>query len=77
MIIAQLLALLLVTLTGPEGQHIELNPNVIVTIREPRGDTHFHKEIKCVIHTSDGKFLSVQETCARVHELIDEALERD
>jgi hypothetical protein len=47
--------------TGPEGQIIAVNPLAIVSTRTPRG--HFSKGIKCLIHTADGKYISVIETC--------------
>lgn len=60
------LALLLVQLTGPDGQRIDLNPQEITSVREPRGG--FDKEIHCLIHMADGKFIAVIETCAQVRE---------
>jgi len=56
-------------LTGPGGQTIQLNPDHIVSTRPPRGNEHFHKDIHCLIHTTDGKLVTVQETCERVQEL--------
>jgi hypothetical protein len=65
------LALALVALTGPGGQVIEINPAEIVSLREPRGD-HFDKDVHCLIHTSDGKFIAVLETCQAVGRKIDD-----
>jgi len=60
-----LLALNLVEFTGPDQQMIEVNPDNIVSIRELRGEIqgHFHKDVKCLIFMSDGKFLGVIENC--------------
>lgn len=64
----------LLVLTGPDGLRIEVNSDEIVTLRPPRGQEqdHIHKNIHCVIFTTDGKFVSVTETCDKVHELMDE-----
>lgn len=66
------IALRLITLTGPDGQVIQLAPDKIATIRTPRGDDHFHKSINCLIFTTDGKNISVVETCAKVQQLLDQ-----
>jgi hypothetical protein len=64
------IALVLITLTGPDGQHVEINPAEIISIREPRGTDHFAKGTHCLITTTDGKYATVLETCERVIELI-------
>ena len=64
-------ALILIVLTGPDGQHIELNPKEIVSIREPRTtEDHFPKGARCLINTTDGKIVVVTNTCEAVHEMI-------
>jgi hypothetical protein len=67
---ALIVALNLVELTGPDHQLVEVNPAEVAMIRQPRGqvETHFHKDIKCLIFTSDGKFVGVIETCEQVAE---------
>jgi hypothetical protein len=67
-----IIATVLITLTGPGGQVIEINPAEIVSLREPRGDGHLDKDVHCLIHTTDGKFIAVKETCVIVHERIEE-----
>jgi hypothetical protein len=66
MIIA--IAFRLILLHGPGGQEIEINPNEIVSLREPRGEAegHVSKEVRCMVNTVDGKFSAVVETCATV-----------
>jgi len=59
-----------IQLTGPDGQRIEINPEEIVSIREPRSTDHFAPGTKCILFTSDSKYSVVQETC----EAVDEAL---
>jgi hypothetical protein len=59
----ELLAVALIVLTGPGGQVIDVNPAEIVSIREPREESHFGKDVHCLINTVDGKFITVVETC--------------
>jgi hypothetical protein len=56
----------LVSLIGPDGQHIEVNPAEVANIREPRGQDHFDSGIKCVIYMSNGNFIGVIEDCVTV-----------
>lgn len=59
-----------ILLHGPGGQVIAINPGEIVTLREPRsGEDHFHKEVRCIVTTADGKYSAVVETCNRVSEM--------
>lgn len=67
-----LVFLAMIYLTGLDGQVIELNPHSIVTLRVPRGVDHFDKDVKCLIHTSDGKTVAVVETCDQVHKLLED-----
>ena len=68
---AVLLAVLLwITVTGPDKQPIELNAREIVSIRPPRSQDHFGAGVRCLIHTADGKYITVIETCAAVNNLL-------
>lgn len=68
-------ALTLVELHGPEGQRYYLNPVEISTIREPVGNDlrHFSKGTRCLIVTTNGKFLAVHETCDEVRAEVNKA----
>lgn len=66
-----LVAVQLVLLHAPDGTDIVVNPQEVVSMRGPRaevkeGEKHFAEGVNCMINTSDGKFLSVRETCADV-----------
>ena len=65
-----ILALALVTFSGPDGQRIDVNPADVVTVRQPRGSEsdHFDPDIKCLISTVDGKFIAVTTDCATVRQ---------
>jgi len=64
------LVLVLVIFTGLEGQPIKVNPEQVVSIRSPRESTLRSGEIapgvNCLIQTTDGKFIAVQEDCDTV-----------
>lgn len=68
------LAVALIRLTGPDGQIIDINTNQIVTVREPRGKEqgHFHEDVHCLIHTTDGKVVAVVEACEKVRSMLRE-----
>lgn len=53
----------LIKLTGPDGQEILINPKQIVSLRPPRGPDHVGPNIHCIVHTTDGKFIGVVESC--------------
>jgi hypothetical protein len=54
----------LVLIAGPGGQEIAIYPDKIVSLRTPRGGVH--KDVKCVLHTVDSKFISAAETCKAI-----------
>lgn len=67
------LAMHLVRLSGPDGQEIIVNKDQVVTVRTPRNiEGHFHKDVKCIIHLADGKFVAVVEPCDIVRQLLEE-----
>jgi hypothetical protein len=66
-------ALRLIMLTGPDGQVIELNPGTVATLRTVRDPDHVARGTHCTIFTTDGKNINVIETCAKVHELLEQA----
>jgi hypothetical protein len=61
-------ALLLVQLSGPDGQAIFVNPEEVVSVREPRDTSKesFASGTKCVIQTIDGKIVNVADDCDTV-----------
>lgn len=64
--------LALVLLHGPNGHEILLNPATMTSMHAARPGVPnelLTDEVKCVVNTMDGKFVSVVETCERVREL--------
>jgi hypothetical protein len=78
MILTTLVTVHLVLFTGPDGQMIEVNPQTVTSLRTVRtihGSEHFAKGINCNIFTTDGKNIAVTETCAEVHDKLQQAKE--
>lgn len=46
---------------------VEVNPQRIVSLRQPRGGEHFAPGSHCLVFTSDGKYISTRETCEEIH----------
>ena len=71
------LALHFVSLTGPNGQSIDIAVDQIVSLREKREDEqHFHSDVNCLVHTTDGKFIGVRETCKEVERRLNELYQK-
>lgn len=70
-----ILAFHLIQFTGLDGQEIDINPREVVSVREvrPSESQHFDKKIKCIIHTTDGKFVAVVEDCVQVRKRLEES----
>lgn len=62
----------LVLLHGPDGRQILLNPDLVVSMQaaiEGKANKQLADEVRCLINTNDGKFISVVENCDRIQEL--------
>jgi len=68
------LALDMIKVTGLEHEIIEINPNKVVAIREPRPQGRaVHNKANCTVLTADGKFVAVLEHCAEVERRLEQA----
>jgi len=70
-LVTMLFVLKMISLHGPGGQMIELNPGEVISLREPSSQEHFAKSIKCIVSTSDGKFHTVLEDCNTVKQMLE------
>ncbi len=54
---------------------ILINPEQVINIRRPRGieQGHFAVDTQCLVFTTDGKYLSVAESCERVRQKLSPA----
>jgi uncharacterized protein YlzI (FlbEa/FlbD family) len=55
--------LTLIPLLGLDGQIIEVNPRAIVSIMKPRAATTLTGSVKCLVFLSNGKAVSIAESC--------------
>ena len=62
--------LTLIMLTGPDHQVIEINPEEVVSLRAPRAIDHMTRDIRCIVFTTDGKFIGVEQSCRAVGDLL-------
>lgn len=60
-------------LHAPDGHEIRLAPDQVTTMKMPRDGEggHISKAVHCLINTTDGKFISVVETCDDVQRMIE------
>ena len=68
-----LVQVVLIMLHGPGGHQIMLNPQEVtsLTAAVPDQDNKlFVQDVNCKINTTDGKFVTVVETCEEVKWLI-------
>jgi hypothetical protein len=66
---------LLLLLHGPDGHEILLNPRAIASMHaavKGQPNKQFDADVRCVINTTDSKFVSVTETCDEVRQQIKE-----
>jgi hypothetical protein len=69
------LIIALLLLHGPTGREIRINPRNVTSLHAPTTPGHNQVVVKganCLVNTTDGKFISVVETCADVARMIGE-----
>jgi len=63
--------LVMVILHSATGVEMDINEKLITSMRNPEpGNKNFSDTVKCQINMSDGKFVTVRETCEEVRKLI-------
>lgn len=67
------LALMLVQLTGPDGQRVDVNPAEVVSVRAPFIESHHAEGANCLLNMADGRTLTVKEECDMVRARLGEA----
>lgn len=73
--IAVLLVAALIELQGSGGQVIWINPQTVISVREPRRvqQGHWPADARCLVMTVDGKYLTTAESCERVRQKLSPA----
>lgn len=69
---------ILIVLHAPSGVEVFVNPESITSMRPSRDGVvddkkYFAAGVHCMINTSDGKFITVVETCADVRKVVEES----
>lgn len=70
------LILALLLLHGPTGREIRVNPNSVTSLHSSvpgQPNKVLTDGSKCLINLTDGKFVSVAETCEMVDSMINQA----
>lgn len=65
-----LVAVQMLVLTGPDNQLVEVAANHVVELRYPRSSEHFAHGTRCIVFTSDGKYVAVTETCKQINDML-------
>jgi hypothetical protein len=63
----------LVLLHSVDGNDVYINPELVTSLRAaiPNKENKLvAQEVKCILYTTDGKFISVIETCDQVRKLL-------
>jgi hypothetical protein len=65
----------LILLHSAAGQPVLVNPDLITTMQGRSVDRPelFVMNVRCLVNTTDGKFMTVRETCDQVRALVDES----
>ena len=64
--------LVMVILHSATGVEIDVNTATITNMRSPEpGHKNFSPTVRCLINMSDGKFVTVKETCEEVRRVMD------
>ena len=62
----------MLVLHNVSGVEIDVNPDEITHLRRPEaGSPNFPKSANCMINMSDGKFVTVKETCDQIRTLLE------
>jgi hypothetical protein len=61
----------LVALHNGAGQEVFVNPREVTNLQGPKTRALFVKHVHCLVGFSDGKFVTVTETCEAVRELFE------
>lgn len=56
----------LVQIAGPDQQVIWIQPDAIVSLRQPRSEQHFSRGTRCLLQMVDGHYVATVESCDSV-----------
>jgi hypothetical protein len=65
--------LVMIILHSGSGVEIDLNTDAITNLRNPEpANKAFSPNVKCQVNMSDGKFVTVKETCEQVRRIMEQ-----
>ena len=74
----ELATAIVIILHAPDKHEIRINPRQVTSLHSPKPNRTkedlYSEEVKCLVNLTDGKFVSVIETCVHVEHLLEEAL---
>ena len=66
-----MILMLMIILHSGAGVEMAVNPALITNMRNPEpNNPSFTPNVKCLINMSDGKFVTVKETCEEVRRMM-------
>ena len=69
----------IIVLHGLAGEEIDINAPSITSMRaapSSKSNKHFTEGVRCMVSTSDGKYVTVTETCDEVRRAIEQTKHR-
>lgn len=58
-----------------DGRTVTINPQQVTLLSDARNEDdknkQLHKDVKCVVHLTDGRYVSVAEECSAVRKLME------
>lgn len=68
-----MILLVMIILHSGSGTSLDLNTTTITNLRnpEPSNNALFTPGVKCQVNMTDGKFVTVTETCAEVRQIME------
>ena len=70
------IAVIFLLLHGPDGREVYINPEEITSLRadradQPKDSKMFTEGVHCMVNLSDGKYVTVVESCAVIDKMME------
>ena len=63
----------MIVLHSASGVEIDVNSREVTNLRRPETGSNFSKNVKCQVNFTDGKFITVIETCDEVRRIMEKS----
>ena len=72
-----IVASVLLLLHGPDGVEVRISPDQVTHLRSAKpgaakNDKIFPEHVNCMVNLTDGKFVTVVETCEHVQKMLEQ-----